>query len=55
MYYILEEIDFGVVLFEIIYLFKFVILFYGKILGILMNVGVCREVFGDIIFDGDKW
>ncbi|MET1239240.1 YlmH/Sll1252 family protein, partial [Enterococcus faecalis] len=54
-YYIPEETDFGVVLFEIIYPSKFATLSHGKILGTLMNVGVRREAFGDIISDGDKW
>lgn len=42
-YYIPEETDFGVVLFEIIYPSKFATLSHGKILGTLMNVGVRRK------------
>lgn len=54
-YYEPEEEDFEIILFEIVYPIKFTTLSHGKVLGTLMNVGVRRESFGDIISDGENW
>lgn len=54
-YYQPEIPDFNVELIEIIYPIKFSTLSHGKILGTLVNTGIRREYFGDIIFDGDRW
>ncbi|GCF93960.1 RNA-binding protein S4 [Enterococcus florum] len=47
--------DFEIVTVEIKYPQKFTQLSHGKILGTLMNTGMKREFFGDIISDGERW
>ncbi|WP_086350496.1 RNA-binding protein [Candidatus Enterococcus clewellii] len=47
--------DFNIKLIEIIYPVKFTSLSHGKILGTLMNTGIQRQYFGDIISDGERW
>lgn len=47
--------DFSINLIEIIYPVKFTSLSHGKILGTLMNTGIQRQYFGDIISDGEHW
>ncbi|MHC5226988.1 YlmH family RNA-binding protein [Enterococcus sp. LJL99] len=54
-YYQPEMNDFEVELFEIIYPAKFATLSHGKVLGTLVNTGIRREYFGDIISDGNRW
>lgn len=54
-YYIPSLEEFDMVLFEINYPKKFTQLSHGKILGTLVNSGVKREFFGDIISDGENW
>lgn len=50
-----EEADFEIQLFEIRYPIKFAQLSHGKILGTLVNAGIDRNVFGDIMTDGQRW
>ncbi|MBP1041531.1 RNA-binding protein [Vagococcus sp. BWB3-3] len=47
--------EYDTVLFEIHYPTKFGKLSHGKILGTLLNIGIRREFFGDIISDGERW
>lgn len=47
--------DFEVKMYEINYPTKFTTLSHGKILGTLVNSGIKREYFGDIITDGQRW
>jgi RNA-binding protein YlmH len=47
--------DFNINLIEIVYPVKFTTLSHGKILGTLMNTGIKRQYFGDIISDGEHW
>lgn len=47
--------DFAINLIEIVYPVKFTSLSHGKILGTLMNTGIKRQYFGDIISDGEHW
>lgn len=54
-YYEPETTDFQITLFNIVYPVKFATLKHGQILGTLANAGVERDVFGDIISDGDVW
>ena len=54
-YYQPEMSDFEIELFEIIYPVKFSTLSHGKVLGTLVNTGIRRESFGDIISDGHRW
>lgn len=54
-YYQPTSEDFEVALFEVVYPAKFTTLSHGKILGTLVNTGIKREYFGDIISDGEKW
>lgn len=54
-YYQPEINDFEIELFEIVYPVKFSTLSHGKVLGTLVNTGIRREYFGDIISDGDRW
>ncbi|WP_048000021.1 RNA-binding protein [Lactiplantibacillus herbarum] len=54
-YYEPEEADFQVTLFNIVYPVKFATLKHGQILGTLANAGVERDVFGDIVTDGNEW
>lgn len=50
-----KEEDFELDLVEINYPIKFATLTHGKILGTLMGAGVKREMFGDIMSDGERW
>ena len=54
-YYQLHTNDFDVSLFSISYPSKFGALSHGKILGSLLNCGIKRDKFGDIISDGERW
>lgn len=54
-YYSPQNEDFKIVLLAIHYPQKFGELSHGKILGTLVNCGVKREKFGDIISDGTNW
>ncbi|CAM3172309.1 YlmH family RNA-binding protein [Lactiplantibacillus plajomi] len=54
-YYQPEQADFQITLFNIVYPLKFAALKHGQILGTLANSGVERDVFGDIISDGQGW
>lgn len=54
-YYEPKEEDFEVELLEIVYPIKFSTLSHGKVLGTLVNTGIKREYFGDIISDGTRW
>ncbi|EOH87822.1 RNA-binding protein [Enterococcus pallens] len=47
--------DFEIITIEIKYPQKFTELSHGKVLGTLMNVGIKRDYFGDIISDGKRW
>lgn len=54
-YYEPAQEEFDIVLFTIHYPKKFTILSHGKVLGTLIGSGVKRELFGDIISDGENW
>jgi len=54
-YYQSEIDDFETELYEIVYPMKFASLSHGIILGTLLNLGIKREYFGDIISDGQRW
>ncbi|MFD1319484.1 YlmH family RNA-binding protein [Loigolactobacillus zhaoyuanensis] len=54
-YFTPTQDDFAIQLFEIHYPTKFSTLSHGKILGTLVNAGIKREMFGDIMTDGDRW
>ncbi|EUJ32087.1 putative RNA-binding protein ylmH [Listeria floridensis FSL S10-1187] len=54
-YYEPQEADFKIALFHIRYPVKFTALSHQKILGTLMSLGVKREVFGDILNEGEEW
>ncbi|MGK0552312.1 RNA-binding protein [Enterococcus faecalis] len=54
-YYEPTEADFEISVYSILYPKKFTTLSHGKILGTLMNVGVRRNSFGDIISDEEQW
>ncbi|AVK60646.1 RNA-binding protein [Lactobacillus sp. CBA3605] len=54
-YYDPESADFQITLVNIVYPIKFATLKHGHILGTLANSGVERDVFGDIISDGETW
>lgn len=47
--------DFEVTVFEVDYPVKFVQIEHRQILGALMNVGLKREKFGDILTDGERF
>lgn len=47
--------DYEIELYEVIYPTKFAELSHGKVLGTLMGTGMKREVFGDILSDGERW
>ena len=47
--------DFEVSLMEINYPTKFAELQHNQVLGTLMNIGIKRDVIGDIVTDGEKW
>lgn len=54
-YYQPEESDYQLQAFKINYPTKFVTLEHRQLLGALMNVGLKREKFGDILFHDDAW
>ncbi|MFC6296139.1 RNA-binding protein [Lactiplantibacillus daoliensis] len=54
-YYEPQPADFQITLFNIVYPVKFATLKHGQILGTLANSGVERDVFGDIVSDGEAW
>ncbi|MFC6316329.1 RNA-binding protein [Lapidilactobacillus achengensis] len=54
-YYQPQSEDYRIQLFEIKYPLKFAELSHGKILGTLINSGIDRSQFGDIITDGERW
>lgn len=54
-YYKPSQDDFEINLFEVIYPKKFASLSHGKVLGTLVNSGLKREFFGDIISDRERW
>ncbi|MFD1432542.1 MULTISPECIES: YlmH family RNA-binding protein [Lacticaseibacillus] len=47
--------DFNIALLTIKYPEKFAEMHHSQVLGTLVNAGVAREVFGDIITDGQTW
>ncbi|WP_429699418.1 RNA-binding protein [Alteribacter keqinensis] len=51
-YYQASDDDFAIVLFQVHYPGKFVSIEHPQVLGALMNLGLKREKFGDIIQDG---
>ncbi|WP_096435487.1 RNA-binding protein [Alteribacter populi] len=53
-YYQVSESDYQLVLFQIHYPSKFVTLEHPQLLGALMNLGVKREKFGDIVQKKDQ-
>ncbi|MGJ0382201.1 RNA-binding protein [Lactiplantibacillus plantarum] len=55
VYYEPEMADFQITLFNIVYPVKFATLKHGQILGTLANAGVERDVFGDIVTNGETW
>lgn len=54
-YYQPTQEDFELALFEVNYPKKFTNLSHGKVLGTLIGSGVKREMFGDILSDGENW
>ncbi|MGY3724567.1 RNA-binding protein YlmH, contains S4-like domain [Granulicatella balaenopterae] len=54
-YYTPNFDDFECQVVEILYPKKFAELGHGRILGSLMGLGLERDVFGDIISDGERW
>lgn len=54
-YYEPQQGDYSISILEIRYPIKFANLSHGKILGSLLSVGIKRELFGDIITDGERW
>jgi len=54
-YYEPTDQDYEIDMLEIVYPIKFGQLSHGKILGTMLNIGVKREFFGDIISDGERW
>ncbi|MHC5269052.1 YlmH family RNA-binding protein [Enterococcus sp. LJL98] len=54
-YYEPTQEDFELSLFEVNYPKKFTQLSHGKVLGTLIGSGVKREMFGDILSDGEHW
>ena len=55
VYYEPEMADFQITLFNIVYPVKFATLKHSQILGTLANAGVERDVFGDIVTNGETW
>lgn len=53
-YYSLDQTDFQLCLFEIVYPKKFINLEHRQILGTLMSLGLRREKFGDILIHNDQ-
>ncbi|PYZ97943.1 RNA-binding protein [Alteribacter lacisalsi] len=53
-YYVPEKDDYELVLYEIDYPSKFVKIEHPQVLGALMNLGLKREKFGDIVQEHDR-
>ncbi|MBM7701789.1 RNA-binding protein [Metabacillus iocasae] len=53
-YYVHEEKDFQIALFEVDYPKKFVTIEHPQILGSLMSLGLIRSKFGDIIVENEQ-
>lgn len=54
-YYEVQASDFEIAILEINYPVKFATLKHNQILGTLLNSGLNREVFGDIIHNQQRW
>lgn len=54
-YYKPSEVDFEIETYDILYPKKFSTLKHSQILGTLLNMGIRRDVFGDINTDGENW
>lgn len=54
-YYQLDKADFELEIVEIRFNSKFIQLKHSQILGALVNQGINRDFFGDIITDGKRW
>jgi len=54
-YFVPQDSDFEIAMYEIRYPEKFANLHHGQILGSLTGSGVERDRFGDIITDGENW
>lgn len=54
-YFIPQQDDFNIKLYEVKYPTKFATMSHGKILGTLLSTGIKRDYFGDIISDGERW
>jgi RNA-binding protein YlmH len=53
-YHIADNNDYQVKIFEVEYPRKFVTIEHREVLGSLMSLGIKREKFGDILFEGDR-
>jgi RNA-binding protein YlmH len=53
-YHVVSKDDFQLVYYEISYAAKFTNIEHRDVLGSLMNIGVKRSKFGDILIDGDR-
>lgn len=53
-YHIVDKKDFQITIFEIEYPKKFVTIEHREVLGSLMSLGLKRDKFGDILFEGDR-
>ncbi|MBC1795260.1 RNA-binding protein [Listeria booriae] len=54
-YYEPADADFNVTLYDIRYPVKFTTLTHQKILGTMMSLGMKRDIFGDILTQGELW
>ncbi|GAJ25322.1 S4-like RNA binding domain [Liquorilactobacillus sucicola DSM 21376 = JCM 15457] len=54
-YYEPDQADFEIALMRINYPTKFAALQHRQVLGTLMNIGIKRDVIGDIMSDGEQW
>lgn len=54
-YYDLQMTDFNVQLFEVDYPINYYTLSHGQVMGSALNIGLKREVFGDIIQDDEHF
>jgi RNA-binding protein YlmH len=53
-YHIVDNNDYQLSVFEIEYPKKFITIEHPQVLGSLMSLGLKREKFGDILFEGDR-
>ncbi|MHC0037243.1 YlmH family RNA-binding protein [Pseudoneobacillus sp. C159] len=53
-YHILNQDQFQIILYELSYPKKFVSIEHRQVLGSLMSLGLKRDKFGDILFEGDR-